>query len=154
AERLVEERTRLTGRGDELRGMLGEIEGKLDGLKQLKLGLVEERDRSEARAAELKQLLAASGGELETLTQDLHKKRSRRHSLEEIHARYEGLARGTRAIMQEKEKSDRWGLRGTLADVIDAPAEFEAAVEAVLAERIGAVLVSSQEAGLDAIELL
>ncbi|HEY7954739.1 MAG TPA: chromosome segregation protein SMC [Polyangia bacterium] len=150
--RVDEEQARLKVRAEELDGEVSGLDEKLGQLRQLELDLVVERDRAEARAAELKQLLSASGAELETLTGELHKRRSRRHSLEEIHARYEGFARGTRAIMQHPEA--RWGLRGPIADVIEAPAEYEAAVEAVLAERLGAVLVESQEAGLDAVEYL
>jgi chromosome segregation protein len=150
--RVSEEDSRLQQRCEELRVEISKLSEDLNGLRQLKLNLVEERERSESRAGELKQLLAASGAELEILTQDLHRKRSRRNSLEEIHSKYEGFARGTRAIMQEKQP--RWGIRGPVADVIESPAEYEAAVEAVLADRLGAVVVASQEAGVDAIEYL
>jgi chromosome segregation protein len=151
-QRLQEEDARLQGRVAEMRHESGRLSDALGGLKQLTLGLTEERERSEARAAELKTSLQASGAELDALTADLHKKRSRRHSLEEIHAKYEGFARGTRAILAAKES--RWGILGPIADFIDTPAELEHAVEAVLAERMGAVLVESQEVGVDAIELL
>ncbi|MCU1279815.1 MAG: Chromosome partition protein smc, partial [bacterium] len=104
--RVSEEDARLQQRCEELRVEISKLSEDLNGLRQLKLNLVEERERSESRAGELKQLLAASGAELEILTQDLHRKRSRRNSLEEIHSKYEGFARGTRAIMQEKQP--RW----------------------------------------------
>jgi chromosome segregation protein len=149
--RLAEEESRNKIRAEELRVEVSSLSETLDGLRQLKLNLVEERTRSEARAAELKTLLAASGPELDSLTSELHKKKSRRHSLEEIHARYEGFARGTRAIMH---RDGAWGVRGPIADCIEAPAELEAAVEAVLAERMSAVVVESQEVGVDAVEYL
>jgi chromosome segregation protein len=150
--RVAEEDTRLGTRNEELAVETTRLGEKLDGLRQLKLDLTEERGRAEARVAELKELLAKDGAELDTLTTELHKRRSRRASLEELHARYEGFARGTRAIMQQK--ATRWGIRGLVADVIDAPAELEPAVEAVLAERLGAVVVESQEVGVDAIDYL
>jgi chromosome segregation protein len=149
--RLGEEDSRLGLRAEELRVEVSHLARTLDGLKQLTLDLVEERARSEARSAELKTSLAQSGAELETLTGELHRKRSRRHSLEEIHARYEGFARGTRAIMH---RQGAWGVRGPIADCIESPAELELAVEAVLAERMSAVVVESQEVGVDAIEYL
>jgi chromosome segregation protein len=149
-QRLQEEDGRLQQRVADLRHESGRLTDALGGLKQLTLGLTEERERSEARAQELKTSLAASGSELDTLTATLHKKRSRRTSLEEIHSKYEGFARGTRAILGAK----KWGVLGPIADFIDAPAEYEQAVEAVLAERMGAVLVESQEVGVDAIEVL
>ncbi len=150
--RVAEEDARLAGRAAELRHEIARLGETLGGLKQLELELVDQRARSETRSAELKELLAASGGELDSLTPELHRKRSRRHSLEEIHSKYEGFARGTRAILGQKES--RWGVLGPIADFIDAPAEFESAVEAVLADRLGAVLVESQEVGVDAIEFL
>jgi len=149
--RLGEEDSRLQLRAEELRVEVSHLSRTLDGLKQLKLDLVEERARSEARSAELKTLLAQSGAELETLTGELHRKKSRRHSLEEIHARYEGFAHGTRAIMH---RQGAWGVKGPIADCIESPAELELAVEAVLAERMSAVVVESQEVGVDAIEYL
>lgn len=149
--RLGEEDSRLKLRAEELRVEVSHLAKTLDGLKQLKLNLVEERERSEARSAELKTLLAASGAELETLTTELHRKKSRRHSLEEIHSKYEGFARGTRAVMH---RQGAWGVRGPIADCIESPAELEVAVEAVLAERMSAVVVESQEVGVDAIEFL
>ncbi|HZS39343.1 MAG TPA: chromosome segregation protein SMC [Polyangia bacterium] len=150
--RVAEEDARLQSRGEELRVETARLGEKLDGLRQLKLDLTEERDRAEARVVELKQLLAKDGADLDTLTSELHRRRSRRASLEELHAKYEGFARGTRTIMQQK--ATRWGIRGLVADVVDAPAELEPAVEAVLAERLGAVVVESQEVGVDAIDYL
>src|SRR6185312_4036791 len=44
--------------------------------------------------------------------------------------------------------------RDLFADAVDAPAELDLAVEAVLGERMGAVLVESQEVGVDVITQL
>jgi chromosome segregation protein len=150
--RLADEETRQATRGRELKVEIGELTERLEGLRQLRLGLVEEKGRSEARLAELKDLLAKESAELETLTTELHRRRSRRASLEEIQARYEGFERGTRAVMQQKDS--RWGIRALVADVVSAPPVYEAAVEAVLGERLGAVLVETQEVGVGAIDYL
>jgi chromosome segregation protein len=150
--RLDEEGSRLSGRKEELATLMAELEQKLGGLKQLRLDLGVEKERAEARVDELKALLAESGATLDALTHDLHQRRSRHRSLVEIQERYEGFARGTRAVMHEKES--RWGIVGLVPDLLVVPAEHEAAVEAVLAERIGAIVVESQEVGVDAVELL
>jgi len=150
--RLGEEDARLSSRVEELRVELARLEEGLAELRTRRELAIVERGRTEARQAELKTLVAKSGPELEQLTVELHKKRSRRHSLEEIHAKYEGFARGTRAIMKEKET--RWGIVGPIADVLVAKAEVEAAIEAVLGSRLGSVVVESQEVGVDAVELL
>jgi chromosome segregation protein len=152
SSRLGEEDARLSTRVEELRSELARVEERVAELRTQREMAVVERGRLEARQAELKALVAKTGPELEQLTVELHKKRSRRTSLEEIHAKYEGFARGTRAIMKEKES--RWGIVGPIADVLVAKAEVEAAIEAVLGARLGAVVVESQEVGVDAVELL
>jgi len=150
--RLGEEDARLAARAEELRSEVTRLEEAADVLKQRRLGMVADKARAEARMVELKEEVAETGPALDKLTAELHKRRSRRTSLVEIHSKYEGFASGTRAIMQEKES--RWGIHGPLADIIEAPAELEPAIEAVLAERLGAVVVESQEVGVDAIEFL
>jgi chromosome segregation protein len=152
--RLGEEDSRLKTRGDELAGDVSAVDERLGGLRQLKLDLVAEKTRAEERVAELKAALTVSQPKLDALTAELNKKRSRRASLVELHARYEGFASGTRAVLADKDKDGRWGIIGPLADVVEAPADLEGAVEAVLAERLGAVLVETQEVGIDAIEQL
>ncbi len=102
---------------------VGKHARELEGLKQLKLDLADQKQRTEARVGELKEMLAGGGKALEALTTELHKRRSRRHSLDELHAKYEGFARGTRAVMQHKET--RWGIRDLFADAVDAPAELD-----------------------------
>jgi chromosome segregation protein len=86
---------------------------------------------------------------VERYTGELHQKRSRHASLEQLAQKYEGFDRGTAAIM--KDKDNRWGIRGLMADAVTAPPELEAAVEAVLGERLGAILCESQEVGVDGV---
>jgi chromosome segregation protein len=150
--RLGEDEARHTQRRGELEQAITKNGRELDGLKQLKLDLADQKQRTEVRVGELKSALSDGGKALEALTQELHKRRSRRHSLDELHAKYEGFARGTRAVMQHKET--RWGIRELFADAVEAPAELDIAVEAVLGERMGAVLVESQEVGVDVITQL
>ena len=150
--RLGEDEARNVQRRGELESAVGKHARELEGLKQLTLDLANQKQRTEARVGELKEMLSGGGKALEALTTELHKRRSRRHSLDELHAKYEGFARGTRAVMQHKET--RWGIRDLFADAVDAPAELDVAVEAVLGERMGAVLVESQEVGVDVITQL
>ncbi|MDB4966871.1 MAG: smc [Myxococcales bacterium] len=150
--RLGEDETRNVGRRSELEHNVHKNARELDSLKQLKLDLADQKQRTETRVGELKEMLSGGGKALEALTHELNKRRSRRHSLDELHAKYEGFARGTRAVMAHKET--RWGIRDLFADAVDAPAELDIAVEAVLGERMGAVLVESQEVGVDVITQL
>ena len=150
--RLGEDEGRQTQRRGELEHAVAKNARELEGLKQLKLDLADQKQRTETRVGELKEMLSGGGKALDALTQELNKRRSRRHSLDELHAKYEGFARGTRAVMTQKET--RWGIRDLFADAVEAPAELDVAVEAVLGERMGAVLVESQEVGVDVITQL
>jgi chromosome segregation protein len=103
----------------------------------------------------LKDQVARLDVELDTARGQLHRNRSRLASLEEIQRRYEGFQQGTRAIMENMGDvtTDR-EIHGLLADVVEAPVEYEAAVEAVLGERLGAILVSDSGVSLNAVEYL
>ena len=46
------------------------------------------------------------------------------------------------------------GIRGVVADIVQPPPELETAVEAVLGERLGNIIVESHEVGIEAIEFL
>ena len=96
--------------------------------------------------------------ELETLREESHRRRSRLASLSEIQERYESFQKGVRAIMQEHQQGGGTagvtGIEGIVADIMRPPPELETAVEAVLGERLGNVIVESHEAGVEAIQFL
>jgi chromosome segregation protein len=133
--------------------------------------LLAERAAAEARAASLREEVARGELELETLREEAHRRRSRLQSLAEIQARYESFQRGVRAIMQrvrdegetpasgqDSVASHRaWsmgGVRGVVADIVQPPPELETALEAVLGERLGSIIVESHDVGVEAIEYL
>jgi len=129
---------------------------KLSELKQTRLDLGVQTESLEKRQAELQERGAEFEAKVETLRTELHRRRSRLQSLIEIHEKYEGFANGTRAVMQNAEgiaTSDQkiWGL---VADVVQAPAQFELAVEVALGDRLGGILVDSHHVGVKAIEYL
>ena len=150
--RLSEEQQHTDARLGEIKTALLALETSLVQQEQTKQRLTDEQITLGERLEEIRPLIVMQAQRLATLQPDLNRRQSRRTSLEEIAQKYEGFAKGTRKIMQSKEA--RWGLRGILAEVVEVPAELEAAVEAVLGERLGAVVVSSQEAGLDGIDFL
>ena len=130
------------------------------------------------RVAGLKQDLTRGDLELDTLREEAHRRRSRLQSLSEIEARYESFQRGVRAIMKQyrpgageqsdpdRERADGedrvgevrpWSsdaVKGLVADIVQPPPELETAVEAVLGDRLGNIIVESHEVGIDAIEFL
>lgn len=138
------------------------LEHALAGLRQTRLDLGTQAEGFEARRSVLAEEVARSEVEVETLRTELHRRRSRLTSLEEIQQRYEGFQRGTRAVMQQAnaiipDSGDRpsgEAIRGVVADVVRAPEQLEVAVEAILGDRLGGVIVDEPEIGLAAIGFL
>ena len=117
----------------------------------------ERRRSDEARLAGLRSDAGRSEMELETLREEAHRRRSRLGSLIEIQDRYESFQKGVRAIMQRRERDGgggQSGIRGVVADIVQPPPELETAVEAVLGERLGNIIVESHDVGVEAIEFL
>ncbi|MBN2576867.1 MAG: chromosome segregation protein SMC [Deltaproteobacteria bacterium] len=152
-ERVYGEARQTDTRGGELQARAGE--------------LAESLSRIESRVAALRAEVARGEIELETLREEAHRRRSRLQSLTEIQARYESFQRGVRAIMQRVREplassdaaggSPAWtagGVRGLVADIVQPPPELETALEAVLGERLGNIIVESHEVGVEAIDYL
>lgn len=158
-----------------LEGIVGEEAGAAEQIEQLNLEsatvreivdeiraratqLAEDRTEAEARAAALRDDVARGELELETLREEAHRRRSRLQSLAEIQNRYESFQRGVRAIMQRASEvtsgDSPKGVRGLVADIVQPPPELETALEAVLGERLGNVIVESHDVGVEAIEYL
>ena len=156
-ERLGDESGRTDARLGELGLEIEGLDGNVGSLRQLKLDLGMQREELEARVNELRQLIATGETDVEARRAELGRRRSRLDSLREIAGRYEGFQRGVRSIMQRKDRDGDAlgeGILGLVADAIDAPPELEVAVEAVLGDRIGHVLVDTHETGRLAVEHL
>jgi chromosome segregation protein len=132
------------------------LERQLAELRQTRLDLGSQAENLESRRHTLETSVQRCEAQVETLRTELHRRKSRLQSLVEIQDKYEGFARGTRAVMQAS--SERLGLkgeiRGLVADVVHAPERLEAAVEAALGDRLGGILVASPDAGLRAVHFL
>ncbi len=83
---------------------------------------------------------------------ELNRSSSRLHSLRELEAQFAGYGQGVQRLMKASEVNS--GFSGLLADILDIPRELEAAVEAVLAERLQCVLCIDDAAAVTALEFL
>ncbi|MBS1119258.1 MAG: chromosome segregation protein [Deltaproteobacteria bacterium] len=154
-ERVVNETDQHTARVKELEREGRRVDSALSELRQTRFDLGSQSEGFETRREVLAHEVARGESEVETLRTELHRRKSRLVSLEEIQERYEGFARGTRAVMQQADAiSDTDSIRGVVADVVRAPESLEVAVEAALGDRLGGVLVSEPEVGLAAIGFL
>ena len=144
--------------GERLEVLVGEerrMRDEIDGLGT-RVGAARERaTEDEARLTAVRTEISRGEMELETLREEAHRRRSRLASLTEIQDRYERFQKGVRAIMQEHRAAGGGdGIKAVVADIVRPPQELETAVEAVLGERLGNVIVDSHEAGVEAIQFL
>ena len=92
---------------------------------------------------------------LRTARESLEGRRARLESIREVVESQEDVAEGARYLLGgDAETRDRLGVRGLLRELIEVDPEAEAAVEAVLADRAGALVVDSSERALSALEVL
>ena len=119
---------------------------------ETKIRLKQKYQETVAHFEELKEQALHLEAQNISLRQELQDRRSRLASLRELKERYEGYGQGVRTIMKEKKEHN--GIRGLVADVIEANPEYEKAVEAVLGEKLQYIIVDSHKEGLQAIEHL
>ncbi|HEY4243630.1 MAG TPA: chromosome segregation protein SMC [Kofleriaceae bacterium] len=156
-ERVTSETAMHEGRVRELATEQRRVSEGLATLRQTRLDLGSQSEGFEARKDLLADETARGEAEVETLRTELHRRTSRLASLKEIQDRYEGFQRGTRAVMQRAEEIEgpnTGSIHGVVADVVRAPEQLEVAVEAVLGDRLGGVLVSEPEVGIAAVGFL
>lgn len=114
------------------------------------LGLQDDRERLQSEQLRFQQLLEGLRRQLEETEQQLlverealSGQRSRLESLEQLERNLDGYGRGVRVLLGDETQRGR--LLGLLADTLDVPAELEAAVEAVLGERLQALLAVARQ---------
>jgi chromosome segregation protein len=156
-ERVVAETEQHAARVKELDREGRRVNDSLAHLRQTRLDLGSQSEGFSARRELLADQVERGEMEVEALRTELQRRKSRFASLVEIQDRYEGFQRGTRAVMQRSDWASDIApdaIRGVVADVVRAPELLEVAVEAVLGDRLGGVLVSEPEVGVAAIGFL
>ena len=149
---------------------LEEHSGRLHSLREelatVMSGLDEEANRAAAlqeREASISEELATAEAGLDTveasveaLKEEMGSKSSRLISLKELQQGLECCSEGTRSIMSAVKEKELSGsdIFGLVADHIAVPPEYEAAIEAVLGEKLQYVVVRGQQDGVAAIDHL
>ncbi|MFO0633822.1 MAG: AAA family ATPase [Nannocystaceae bacterium] len=128
-----------------------------------------QRAALERSRVELKEQLAAVEVELDTGRAEVHRARSRLQSLEEIQARYRGCASGVQVVMEHaaelRAEVSPDGAAGfaaeaapraisIVADHLEVPQHLEAALSAVLGDRLEGIVVDAPEEAARGVELL
>ncbi|MBO5453809.1 MAG: chromosome segregation protein SMC [Clostridia bacterium] len=101
-------------------------------------------------------LFQESKSKLEKLTIDFENLTSQISVLEELEKEMEGYAFGVKTVIKESDKGALNNIKvyGTLAKVIDVPAEYSVAIEAVLGNNLQNVVVNNENDAKTAIEYL
>lgn len=124
----------------------GRISDALLSKQTVETELKSEREALEALAAQK----ASIEEEAETTKNELTGASARFKALEELHNDVEDLKEKLGKAYEEGVT----GIHGTISDVITASTGYETAVEAVLGDKLGCVIVESHDAGMKAIDYL
>jgi len=126
----------------EAEGLREELEGTLQGLRDRQAALRKEKEGLQETIRSLRRRTEEGEAALLSRREELNLHRSRLESLHQFTRDLEGYGRGVRTLLGDDAFRGRFS---TIADALEVPARLEAAVEAVLGERLQALLPASRE---------
>ncbi len=143
-------------RRDVLGRELGAAQGRLREAEEARARTESEMQEAARRLESLSREVAEAEAAWREARDQLQETTSRLESLRELESHYEGYQEGVRSILMrsKSEPERRHKVMGLLAEVIDAPPEYERAVEAALGERLQYVLVKDLETAMEGIRFL
>ncbi|GAM10095.1 chromosome partition protein Smc [Geobacter sp. OR-1] len=157
--RLSERIERSVREGVELNARLASASGRVSELRitcNAAAGQKKELARSAEEFASLGAALVSSlrsmEEELQSVREELSSARSRLASLNELEAQFAGYGQGVRTIMKAEPFKGRF--HGLVADLVETDPEYEAAVEALLGERLQYVVCRDEADALTAVNHL
>jgi chromosome segregation protein len=156
---LRERRTQVDRRADRLAAELASARAEADALAATRQRLEVARQRTGAQLSllstelheietarrERETVRAAAQESLAELRMKLAARRSALEALERLEREREGYGAGVRAMFARTASGDLGGVVGTVADLLEVPNGLEAAVEAVLGDRLQWVVVERFE---------
>ncbi|MBI5816749.1 MAG: chromosome segregation protein SMC [Nitrospinae bacterium] len=153
----------LGARENEINTAMAALKEKVAALKAeseaLSAASLSEMDNNSAIRRGLEEASAALKSveeELSAAEKEITRQVSRLESLEELERNMEGFSEGVRRLMKRRNEgaSELSGVKGLLADGLRVTPELEAAVGAILGERLEAVIVESAGAAMQAVSLM
>jgi chromosome segregation protein len=143
SQRNRQEQATLATEQQEILRQHGQLDLDLVGTREQRDKLLMERNRAEGELSGFKQALVSNELELMAGREALNRCRSRLESLQQLERNFEGYSSGVKTLLQERQLEQ--GFAGMVADLLEVPSECEIAVEAVLGDRLQALLTSSAE---------
>ena len=151
-ERNRQEVAAVTGELDRLQNSSSSLNSALEGIEKGRTELGKKREQLQNKQAELKAEIEQVENDLLQRREELSRQRSRLESLQQLEENLEGYARGVKAVLSDAQQKTR--IKGLVADVLDVPVRYEAAIEAVLGERVQALLPHSLANAQEALTFL
>ncbi len=160
----------LTTQHQELGEGVARADASYDEAATALVQLHERRGELDRERATLRERVASAEVELDTERAEVHRCRSRLQSLQEIQGRYRGCHSGVQVVMEHQQQLAAPAqaeatmasasepapspVLGILADFVSAPQHLEAAVSAVLGDRLEGVVVDEPAAAARGVDLL
>ena len=154
-DRRRQEMGRVAERTRDLSDTARTLEAELEELRASADSLDQRRSDIKTRISEAGRDAQRGEAELEVLRDELHRRNAKLESLKEFERKYEGFSRGTKAVMKRLNGgAEGEGVQGLVADKVEEAGMYETALEAVLGQRLGTIIVDNDRVGLEAIEFL
>ena len=128
------------------------LNSTLESIEKERGDLITHRETLQALQVSLKGQLEQAENQLLQRREELSRQRSRLESLEQLERNLEGYARGVKTLLSDERHKTH--MKGLVADILDVPPKYEAAIEAVLGERVQALLPEHLNNVVDALEYL
>ena len=140
-EKRSREREETRVQRESVQAAVGEAQSQYDQKEQDLEARRQEHLRLEEQLSACKEQLQEGEAKARDAKEAYLSKASLLSSLKELRSQYEGFGQGVRSLMSQNSRPD--GLREVVVDVIQTPAEYEKAVEAVLGETLQSMIVNS-----------
>jgi chromosome segregation protein len=150
--RNLQDKSALETEQQEILHQHGQLDLDLVGAREQRDRLLLERNQTEKILSELKFALEQNELELMEGRDKLNRCRSRLESLQQLERSFEGYGSGVKSLLQANPLN--LGFAGMVADLIEVPADYEVAVEAVLGDRLQALLAADAERAVQALDFL
>jgi chromosome segregation protein len=151
-ERNRQEAVAVTGQLERLQNNSSSLTDTLAVIEKERGDLVVQKQQLQERQVHLKEQVEQVENELLQRREELSRQRSRLESLQQLERNLEGYGRGVKTLLSEAQHKAK--MKGLVADILDVPARYEAAVEAVLGERVQALLPDDLESTQQALAYL
>jgi len=137
-ERNRHEALAVAGQLERLQNSSSSLTSTLEAIEKERAVLVQKRQTLQESQTSLKEQMEQVENELLIRREEFSRQRSRLESLQQLEHNLEGYARGVKTLLSDAQHKAR--MKGLVADILEVPARYEAAIEAVLGERVQALL--------------